>query len=176
MRLGVWLAVVLGIGCSAACGGDDDDAAGPDAAPEGPALAGWYMVTSHETGECGAMVPAAELIRADYLLVETLQTTHYVRFCTGTTEDSCNSGPYYDFNEPIANGMHGEGGTSFYSAVCTLAWERADLVLSNGQLDVSSRRFEIISDTIADSDCNLRAAEMLAGPCTYETQVIAVPF
>jgi hypothetical protein len=65
-----------------------------------------------------------------------------------------------------------EGGSAFYSADCTLSWERTEAILAGAELQVASLRYSVV-ETIPEPECTLEAAAALAEPCTYEVEITA---
>jgi hypothetical protein len=162
----------------AACGGGS--AASPDAAttttPDGGTTApltdisGWYQVTSYVAGPCGAPTPSP-LLAPDYVFVDRAQNTFVLRTCSGTTKADCQGTLFYDFTQPIANGLRAVGGIAFYSDGCTLTVERSEATLEGDTLTVKSLK-DRLNDQRAEADCTLEQAEMLTGPCVYETDLV----
>jgi hypothetical protein len=152
-----------------ACGGgtsDDEDEA--DAAPASTDITGQYDNVALESGPCGATTPST--LAPPFLLVDSLQTTYYVRSCQTLEDTDCPS-IYYDFNTPIENGWAAEGGSSFFSGECTLSWERSNATRIDGVLNVHTLRYQAIG-TVPEVDCNLAAAEALT-TCSSESLLTA---
>jgi hypothetical protein len=93
--------------------------------------------------------------------------------CQGTTSADCTGTLFYDFTRPISGGMAAEGGSAFYSAGCTLSYERAEATLVGSGLSVKSLRYSVNQD-IPQGACTMAAARELAQPCTYEVDLSAV--
>jgi hypothetical protein len=73
-------------------------------------------------------------------------------------------------NQSTATGSKAEGGSAFYSAGCTLSYERAE---TRGQrARYQSLRNKVTND-VAQTACTLDAAKMLTGPCVYEVDLVA---
>ena len=152
------------------CGSNGSSTASPDASAATTDISGWYQVTSDRRGTCGS--PTTYSLSSPYLWVERLQDTFYVRPCTGTEKSNCTGTLFYDFTQPIDNGWSAEGGSAFFSAGCTLTYERATATLAGTELSLQSLKYSINQD-IPQSACTLAAARQLAGPCTYETDLTA---
>jgi hypothetical protein len=154
------------------CGSGGTTTAGttPDASIPTADISGWYQVTSDLEGACGSPKPFS--LAPAYLWVERRQNTFYIRPCSGTATADCTGTLFYDFTQPIENGWAAEGGTAFYSAGCTLSWERDQATLAGSQLNVKSLRYKINQD-IPQSECVLASASALAQPCTYEVDLAA---
>ncbi len=152
------------------CGGDSPVESAPDAALPIVDISGWYQVTSDLEGSCGSATPYT--LGPAYVWVERRSSTFVVRACTGTTSTDCTGTLFYDFTQPIDGGMAAEGGSAFYSAGCTLSWERAEARLLGSNLSVKSLRYSVNQD-IPQSDCTLAAARALTEPCTYEVDLTA---
>ena len=153
-----------------ACGSGGAGGATSDAALPGTDISGWYQVASDLEGSCGSTKPFS--LAPAYVWVERRQDTFVVRACTGTTSADCTGTLFYDFTQPIENGMAAQGGGAFYSAGCTLSWERAEATLSGSNLSVKSLRYSTNQD-IAESACTAAAASALTQPCTYEVDLTA---
>jgi hypothetical protein len=134
-------------------------------------ISGWFQVGSYADGPCGATVTDTLLAPA-YLWVEKRQSTFIFNACSGTTEASCTGTLFYDFTQPIDNGWAAEGGSAFFSAGCTLDWERTQATLNGNELHAQSLRDSVVNN-VAESACTADAARMLTGPCTYEVDLIA---
>ncbi|HUH01460.1 MAG TPA: hypothetical protein VML75_05655 [Kofleriaceae bacterium] len=165
-----WLALASCVFASvAACGGGGGS--GADAAVAATDISGWYDSVALLQGDCGDL---ADTGNAPALVwVEGLGgATFYVRYCSGATEADCFATPFYDFTDPITDGWAAEGGSAFYSAECTLSWERSRATLSGDQLRVHTLRY---TDTraIPQADCTLAAAAALTEPCTFEVELTA---
>ena len=159
------LAPIPGCGTSA-----EKEATIPDAGSQVTDISGWYQVTSDLEGDCGATKPYS--LAPTYVWVERRQDTFYVRPCSGTATTDCTGELFYDFTQPIDNGMSAEGGSAFYSAGCTLSYERAQATLAGSVLSVMSLKYSI-NQNISQSDCTLAAASQLTQPCTYEIDLAA---
>ena len=179
---GVTVAMGLGWAIAACTSGAGTPATNPDGAaanttPDGATAAltdisGWYTVTSFLLGPCGAPAPLPLLAPA-FVYVERRQNTFVLRTCTGPTMAECTGTLFYDFTKPITNGLHAEGGIAFFSDGCTLTVERTDATLSGTTLTVKSLEDQVNDQGIAEADCLLSRAEMLTGPCTSETDLVA---
>jgi len=157
--------VAIAIG---ACGGGDSESEAADAAPATVDITGLYDNVALQSGPCGALTPST--LAPPIVLVDSLQTTYYVRSCQTPTDTDCPS-IYYDFNTPIENGWAAEGGTSFFSSECTLAWERSTATLEGGTLSVRTLRYEA-TGSVLEADCNLASAEALTN-CSSESLLTA---
>ncbi len=161
-----WSLVALMI---AGCGGGDS-ADAPDATPATTDITGWYGSVVKLAGDCGSIVDtnlAPALVYVDSLG----GTTSYVRGCADMNDTDCPS-LYYDFNTPIENGWTAEGGSAFFSAECTLSWERSTATLVGDTLRVHTLSYTTVGDR-AQAECTLEAAAALTMPCTYETELTA---
>lgn len=165
MKPAHWSLVALML---AGCGGGDS-ADAPDAAPAVTDIAGWYGSVVKREGDCGNL---EEGIAPALLYVDSLGgTTSYVRGCPDMDDTDCPS-LYYDFNEPIEDGWTAEGGSAFFSAECTLSWERSTATLDQGMFRVHTLRYSSVGG-LSQADCTLEAAAALTMPCTYETDLRA---
>jgi len=156
------------------CGGGSRSTANQDASLVDVAttdIAGWFAVTSYETGDCGMTAPSS--LGSPYVWVEFQLSRYVVHACDGTSETDCTGTYFYDFTQPIENGWRAEGGTAFYSAGCTLTIERTDLTVIEGDLRATSLKYQQVSATLAEAQCTLDAARALTSPCTYETDLTA---
>jgi hypothetical protein len=153
-----------------ACGGGGSGETSPDAAVAETDISGWYRVTSDLEGTCGA--PVASSLAPAYLWVERLQSTFYVRPCSGTATSDCPGTLFYDFTRPIDGGWAAEGGSAFFSAGCTLTYERATATLSGAELSARSLKYSI-NKNVPQSECTMAAARALTEPCTYEIDLRA---
>jgi hypothetical protein len=142
----------------------------PDAAVAQTDISGFYQVASDLEGACGATV--ASTLAPAYVWVERLQSTFYVHVCSGTTSSTCTGTLFYDFTKPVDGGSAAEGGTAFFSAGCTLTYERATATLSGTTLTVKSLKYST-NTNVSQSECTLDAARALTGPCTYEIDLTA---
>jgi hypothetical protein len=152
------------------CGSSGTTETPADAALPITDISGWYQVTSDLEGDCGSPKPSS--LAPAYVWVERRQNTFIVRACAGTASADCTGTLFYDFTQPIENGMAAEGGSAFYSAGCTLNWERAEATLAESTLSVKSLRYSI-NQNIAESACTLAAASQLTQPCSYEVDLSA---
>jgi hypothetical protein len=159
--------VLVLLGSVGASGGGDG--ASFDAAPATTDIGGWYQVTSAEEGPCGALAPSA--LPPTHIFVEPFSGIFYVRYCSGPTEADCNATPFYDFTDPIADGWAAEGGSAFFSADCTLSWERTEATLAGTALEIHSLRYTEVQ-SIPQAECTLAAAAAIT-TCTGETAVTA---
>lgn len=153
----------------AAC--SSDGGSGADAAVAATDVSGWYDTVVVRQGDCGAIADTGTA--PAFVWVEVLGgSTFYVRYCSGAAEADCFATPFYDFDDPIADGWAAEGGSAFYSAECTLSWERSRATLLGDQLRVHTLRY---TDTraIPEADCTLAAAAALTEPCTFEVELTA---
>ena len=158
---------------SAACGGNGSASMAPqDAATttELTDISGWYRVTSDLQGPCG--MTRASPLAGTHAFVERNQNTFVWRVCSGPTRAECTGTLFYDFTTPIDHGLSAEGGTAFFSAGCTLNWERALATLAGTELHARSLKNSINKD-LPQTACTLDAARMLTGPCTYEIDLVA---
>ncbi len=168
----IWLLAILPI-ASAACGGNGpvsaalQDGATPTEITD---ISGWYRVTSDLQGPCG--MTKASTLAGTHAFVERNQNTFVWRVCSGPTRAECTGTLFYDFTKPIAHGLSAEGGTAFFSAGCTLNWERTEATLSGTELHGNSLKNSINKD-IPQTACTLDAARMLTGPCAYEIDLVA---
>jgi hypothetical protein len=172
---------LLALAASGGCGGGGSGATGsPDAAsPDGAGdttsplvdLSGWYQVTSYTTGPCGAPQPST--LGPAFVWVERRVSTFIFNACSGSTEADCTGTLFYDFSQPIAHGATAEGGSAFYSAGCTLTWERTAATLDGSALHAQSLRDSATSPDTGESACTLAAASLLTGPCTFEIDLVA---
>jgi len=162
--------VVLSSSVTCGSGGATTADTTPDASIPTTDISGWYQVTSDLEGDCGSPTPFS--LAPAYVWVERRQNTFYVRACSGTATADCTGTLFYDFTQPIENGWAAEGGTAFYSAGCTLSWERDQATLAGSQLSVKSLRISIDQD-IPQSQCVLTAASALTQPCSYEVDLTA---
>jgi hypothetical protein len=158
-------AMLVAFGC-----GNEDSGGTPDATVAATDLSGWYEVTSDLEGACGA--PAASSLAPAYLWVERRQSTFVIHACSGTATTDCTGTLFYDFTTPVAGGATAEGGSAFFSAGCTLTYERATATLSGSVLTVKSLKLSTHEEA-AQGDCTLAAARTLTGPCTYEVDLTA---
>jgi hypothetical protein len=164
-RAGIVIAALLG-----ACGGGGAGETSPDAAVAQTDISGWYQVTSYLAGPCGA--PVASSLGPAYVWVERLQSTFYLRACSGTATSDCTGTLFYDFTKPIDGGWAAEGGSAFFSAGCTLTHERATATLAEPVLSAKSLEYSI-NKNVPQSECTLDAARALTEPCTYEIDLLA---
>jgi hypothetical protein len=166
--------VLFGVLATASCGGGASaKPPADDASTTGTVvdISGWYQVTSDLEGPCGATVTTP--LAPDYLWVERRMNTFVVRVCkTPMAEASCTGTLFYDFTQATATGSKAAGGSAFYSAGCTLSYERAEATLSGAELHIQSLRNRITNDS-AQTACTLDAASLLSGPCTYEIDLVA---
>jgi hypothetical protein len=168
------IGVVLAL--SAGCSGGGDGGGGPppaaDAAPQ-VNIGGWYRVTSDLNGPCGGTLqPVAPILSPPYLHLDARTSVGFVlRTCRSQVDSDCPGTRYYDFTTPIPDGWSAEGGTAFYSAGCTLVWERTTAVLIGAELRISSRENEVHRD-VPQSQCNLAAAEAVT-ECTNQDAITA---
>jgi hypothetical protein len=172
-----FLVSIVGAAMAAACGSGSDvpgnpDGGGGDGGGQVTDVSGWYQITADLSGECGMTMPTAPILTGPYAWVERLQNTFYFHVCDGTTEADCGNPTTYDFTQPIANGLRAEGGVAFFSAGCTLTWEKSDLTLVGDQLHLVSFTLQINQD-IPQSACTLDAARALTGPCIHESDITA---
>ena len=167
---GVVLAIV-GPGCNS--GGDGGGSPpGADAAPPGVDIGGWYRVTSDLAGPCSMTKPVAAILSPPYLYVDPRTSSGFiVRTCRSQAASDCPGTRYYDFTTPIADGWSAEGGTAFFSAGCTLVWERTTATLSGSELRIQSRSNEVHRE-VPQSQCNLTAAEAVT-ECKSEEAMTA---
>ena len=156
------------LGCGS--GGTTRAEATPDASVPTTDISGWYQVTSDLEGDCGSPQPFS--LAPAYVWVERRQSTFTIRACSGTATADCTGTLFYDFTQPIDNGWAAEGGSAFYSAGCTLSWERSQATLVGSELGVKSLRYSI-NESIPQSQCVLAAASALTQPCTYEVDLAA---
>ena len=133
-------------------------------------ISGWFAVTAYATGDCGMTAPSS--LGSPYVWVEFQLSRYVVHACDGTSAADCTGTYFYDFTQPIENGWHAEGGTAFYSAGCTLTFERTDLTVIGSDLRAVSLKVQTQSN-VAEAQCTLDAARALASPCTYETDLTA---
>ena len=161
---------ILVLGFVPGCGGDSSAQSPSDAGLPIVDISGWYQVTSHLQGSCGSTQPYT--LGPAYVWVEGRGSTFVARACTGNTSADCTGTLFYDFTRPIDGGMAAEGGSAFYSAGCTLSWERAEARLAGNILSVHSLRYSVNQD-IPQSDCTTTAARALTEPCTYEVDLTA---
>jgi hypothetical protein len=154
----------------AGCGGGSSPEALPDSAAALTDISGWYQVTTDLEGACGA--PTASSLAPAYVWVERLQSTFYVHACSATAPSDCTGTMFYDFTKPIDTGLTAEGGGAFFSAGCTLTYERATATLAGDVLSVRSLKYSI-NESVPQSECTLAAARALTGPCTYEIDLTA---
>jgi hypothetical protein len=152
------------------CGSNSPTATPDGSTPQITDVSGWYQVTSDLAGPCGATT--TDPVPVQYVWMERLQNTFYFNVCSGPTQAECTGSLFYDFITPIPNGMSAEGGTAFYSAGCTLSWERTQLTLVGDQLTAHSLKYSV-TDTRAQEQCTLDAASMLTSPCTYQIDITA---
>jgi hypothetical protein len=157
------LGMMLALGCG------DDGAGEPDAAPQTTDIGGWYRVDSQREGPCGMTQPGTN--PPSHVWVESFGGLYYLRYCSGTAEADCYATPFYDFNEPIEGGWRAEGGSAFFSADCTLSWERTSATLSGEQLDVHALRYSTVR-AVPQEECTLAAAAALTEPCSYEVGLV----
>jgi hypothetical protein len=164
--------VILGAcGLLAACGGDGDDAADPDAAPDTVDVGGVYEVTTALAGDCDD--PEAMVDPPTHIWMEPFDDIFYLRYCSGTdTGSDCYATPFYDFTAPLADGWSSGGGSAAYSGQCTLAWTDATVTLTGDALRVEARSVLLIDDR-AEADCTLAAADALTSPCSSVTEIDA---
>ncbi len=134
-------------------------------------ISGWYQVSSYLAGACGMTMPSA-LLAPDYLWVEHQMIRYVFRVCSGTTASTCTGTAFYDFTQPIESGWRAQGGTAFFSAGCTLNWERTDATLVGSELRANSLKYSINKD-IPQAQCTLAAAAPLTEPCTYQVDLVA---
>jgi hypothetical protein len=169
--IGMVLAIV-----STGCSGDGDGGGG---APPGADAAtnvnigGWYRVTSDRAGPCGGtLAPVAAILSPPFLHLDARTSTGFIlRTCRSQAESDCPGTRYYDFTIPLTDGWRAEGGTAFFSAGCTLVWERTTATLSGSELRVRSLQNEVHRD-VPQTQCNLAAAEALT-ECKYEDEMTA---
>jgi hypothetical protein len=128
-------------------------------------ISGWFAVTTYDTGPCGMTAPSN--LGSPYVWIEQQGSRYVVRACNGTTEADCTGTYFYDFTQPIENGWHAEGGGAFFSAGCTLTFERADLTVVGNDLHATSRTYQI-NQNVPQEECTLGAARALTSPCTHE--------
>jgi hypothetical protein len=171
-RRGGELALFAVMIASAGCGGNGSPSPSPDAATpaELTDISGWYRVTSDLQGPCG--MTKASVLAGTYAFVERNQNTFVWRVCSGPTRADCTGTIFYDFTKAIDHGLSAEGGTAFFSAGCTLTWERAEATLVGTELHGKSLENSIHKE-IPQSACNLDAARMLTEPCVYEVDLVA---
>jgi len=173
MSRGGVLAVFLGLAATVGGCGSNNPTATPDGStPQITDVSGWYQVTSDMAGQCDATT--TDPVPVSFIWMERLQDTFYFHVCSGPTEAECTGTLFYDFITPIENGMAAEGGTAFYSAGCTLSWERTQLTLIGDQLMAHSLKYGV-TDNRAQIQCTLEYAAMLtkSGPCTYQIDITA---
>ena len=153
---------------TAACGGGGGDGDSIDAPPSVTDISGWYSVTTALAGPCGS--PTTDTLARPFVYVERLQNTFYVRGCAASMDmSSCPGTLTYDLNTPIAGGLAGEGGSAFFSAGCTLSYERSTAILAGATLTLSTKVFGVLGDTtITQPQCTLEKAKSLTAPCTSE--------
>jgi hypothetical protein len=165
---GVLVAFVVVAGCGSS--GTSPDSPSDAATSPVTDISGWFRVTSDLEGTCGA--PTASSLGPAYVWVERRQDTFVVHACGGTTAADCTGTLFYDFTKPIANGMAAEGGSAFYSAGCTLSYERAEAVLLGNDWQATSLRYSTNRD-LPQEQCTLAAASALTAPCTFEVDLSA---
>ena len=164
------LLLALGGGCSSSSGAGESSPDAFDVSVPITDISGWYQVTSDLEGTCGA--PVASSLAPAYVWIERLQNTFYVHACSGTATSDCTGTMFYDFTKPIDNGLTAEGGTAFFSAGCTLSYERATATLVGTILSVKSLKYSV-NQNMVQSACTLDAARALTDPCTYEIDLSA---
>jgi hypothetical protein len=152
------------------CGSSPSEQATSDAALPITDISGWYQVTSDLEGSCGATKPSS--LGPAYIWAERRQDTFIVRACTTAASADCTGTLFYDFTQSIDGGMAAEGGSAFYSAGCTLTYERAEARLAGSNLTVRSLKYSTNQD-LAQTACTLAAARALTQPCTYEVDLTA---
>lgn len=153
----------------AGCSASEDPEQSPDAAQASTDITGWYGTVTKLQGDCGST--ADENLAPAFIYIDRLQSTSYVRGCQDMGQTDCPS-LYYDFNEPVKDGWSAEGGSAFYSAECTLSWERSTATLIEGQLRVHTLKYGSVG-AVTEAECNLTTAAALTDPCTYETELTA---
>lgn len=151
-----------------ACGGGDSEREEADAAPATVDITGRYDNVALQSGPCGATMPST--LAPPFLLVDSLQTTYYVRSCQTLDETDCPS-IYYDFTTPIEDGWAAEGGSSFFSGECTLSWERSSATRIDGELSVRTLRYQA-TGSVPEAECNLESAAALT-TCSNESLLTA---
>ena len=161
---------LLALAVAPGCGGDSSAQSPSDAALPIVDISGWYQVTSDLEGSCGSTKPYT--LGPAYVWVERRGSTFVARACAGNISADCTGTLFYDFTQPIDGGMAAEGGSAFYSAGCTLSWERAEARLAGSNLSAKSLRYSVNQD-IPQGDCTLAAARALTQPCTYEIDLTA---
>jgi hypothetical protein len=165
---------VVAAGCgggSSSAGPSDADAATSDMASPSIDISGWYQVTSFTEGACGA--PTAVSFGPAFVWVERRMSTFVFHACSGSTEADCTGTLFYDFTQPIDRGWAAEGGSGFYSAGCTLTFERAQATLNGIELRAQSLRVSTVTNDLTASSCTVEAARMVTAPCTFETDLVA---
>jgi hypothetical protein len=172
--IGIGMVVALvSAGCSG--GGDGGGGGSPPGADAASHvnIGGWYRVTSDLDGPCGGMLkPVAAILSPPYLRLEARTSSGFIlRTCRSQVESDCPGTRYYDFTTPITDGWSAEGGTAFFSAGCTLVWERTTAILNGSELRISSRSNEVHRD-VPQSQCNLAAAEAVT-ECKSEDAMTA---
>ncbi len=160
--------VLFAIAVLGACGGGDSESEDADAAPASVDITGLYDNVTLQSGPCGVLTPST--LAPPIVLVDSLQTTYYVRSCQTLDDTDCPS-IYYDFNTPIKDGWAAEGGSAFFSTECTLAWERSSATLIDATLSVRTLRYEA-TGSVPESDCNLEFAAALT-TCSSESLLTA---
>ncbi len=167
------VAALLFAGGARCGGGQGAPGAQGDASGRAVDISGWYRVTSILDGPCGGTLKQAAF-PPDYLFFDPGMFGDVVvlRTCTSTAREDCHGTLFYDFTQPIADGRAAEGGTAFYSARCTLVWERTRATLMGADLRVRSLRYEVVRDA-PQRECNLASAQALTEPCSLETTITA---
>jgi hypothetical protein len=171
MMIGVVLVAAAGGGCGGDVSGSRGTPAGVDAAAARVEIGGWYRVTSDVDGPCGMPMPVAAILAPAYLRVEARQDIFIIYGCRSQAESDCGGAPFYDFTMPIANGWAAVGGSSFWSAGCTLVWEHTEATLSGAELHIESRRNQVNRD-VPESACTLTAAAAVT-ECKSEEEMKA---
>jgi hypothetical protein len=162
----VALSAIAGLG--GGCGKEAGNTAGTPDAGGLTDIAGWFAVTAYDTGDCGMTAPSN--LGSPYVWIEQQGSRYVVRACNGTTEADCTGTYFYDFTQPIENGWHAEGGVAFFSAGCTLTFERTDLTVVGNDLHATSLTYQI-NQNISQAQCTLDAARALTSPCTHEEEM-----
>jgi hypothetical protein len=169
------LGVVLAVAAGACSGGGNDGGGGASPGADAASrvdIAGWYRVTSDRGGPCGAtLAPVAAVLSPPYVRVDARQDIFILRTCQGQADADCKGTRFYDFTTPITDGWSAAGGSAFFSAGCTLVWERASATLHGSELRVRSQRNEAHNDG-PQSQCTLAAAEAVTA-CKSEAEMIA---
>lgn len=130
---------------------------------------GLYDNVELQSGPCDDLHPST--LAPPFVLVDSLQTTYYVRSCQTPEDTDCPS-LYYDFNVPIENGWAAEGGSAVFSAQCILSWDRSRATIVGDTLSVHTLYYQAIGTVIEEAECNLANAEAVTN-CSNESLLTA---